>query len=134
MRFITKSFTFHAAHRLRLPNRSDEENQAVFGVCAFPHGHTYQLQVTLAGAPDANGMILLFGTLKSIVREAVLSRYDHADLNALPEYQDVPPTAEVIAGCIFDVLAPRFTTDRYRLHEVRLYETPTAWASVTTDA
>ncbi|MFH1984603.1 MAG: 6-carboxytetrahydropterin synthase [Pseudomonadota bacterium] len=134
MRCITKSFAFHAAHRLRHPDRTDEENQAVFGVCAFPHGHTYQLQVTLAGTPDDNGMILLFGSLKSIVSEAVLSRYDHADLNALPEYQRVPPTAEVIAGHIFDVLAPLLTTDRYRLHEVRLYETPTAWASVTADA
>lgn len=134
MRSITKSFTFHAAHRLRLPDRSDEENRALFGVCAFPHGHTYHLQVTLAGRPDENGMILLFGTLKSIVQEAVLSRYDHADLNTLPEYAAVPPTAEVIAGHIFDILASRLTSDRYRLHEVRLYETPTAWASVTADA
>ena len=79
-------------------------------------------------------MILLFGTLKSIVKEVVLSRYDHADLNALPEYRETPPTAEVMAGVIFDALSPRLTTNHYRLHEVRLFETPTAWASVTADA
>jgi len=131
---ITKSFTFHAAHRLRHPHRTDEDNQAIFGVCALPHGHTYQLQVTLCGTPDENGMILLFENLKAIVGDAVLSRYDHADLNALAEYRAVPPTAEVMAGHIFEILAPRLATDRYRLQEVRLYETATAWASVTADA
>lgn len=134
MRFITKSFTFHAAHRLVHPDRTDEDNQAIFGMCAHPHGHTYRLQVSLAGEPDENGMILLFGTLKEIVRETVLSRYDHADLNQLPEYRCLPPTAEIMAGCIFDALAPKLACDRYRLHEVRLFETPTAWATVTADA
>jgi 6-pyruvoyl-tetrahydropterin synthase len=98
MRFITKSFTFHAAHRLRHSDRSNAANQAISGVCAFPQGHSRQLRVTLGGKVIDNGISHLIGSPKGVVRQSVLSRYDHGDLNTLPEYPQLPPTAEATAG------------------------------------
>lgn len=131
---ITKEFSFHAAHRLRLRTLSEEENRAVYGDCAKLHGHTYRLQVTLEGSPDTTGMILHFSELKRIVQGEVLDRYDHADLSELPEYQDVPTTAENMAEHIFTGLDRALSSDRYRLRQVTVFETATAWATRTREA
>ena len=126
---ITKEFTLHAAHRLHLQGLSEEENLRIYGNCARVHGHTYRLQITLAGRPDKTGMILHFDRLKEIVRSEILDRYDHVDLSELPEYSDRPATAENMAEHIFTVLDKALVSDRYRLHQVTVYETPTAWAT-----
>lgn len=134
MLIITKEFSFHAAHRLCLPGKTDEENRQIYGVCSTLHGHTYRLQVTLAGTPDETGMILHFDALKAIVRREVLDRYDHANLNDLAEYSDLPVTAENMATHIFALLDRALISDRYWLHQITVYETPTAWATKTRNA
>lgn len=126
---ITKEFTFHAAHRLFSPALSEKENQATYGNCAKLHGHTYRLQVTLGGLPDTTGMILHFDELKRIVRGELLDRYDHAYLNELQEYQNTVPTAENMIEHMFLTLEPALCSERYHLEQLRLYETPTAWAT-----
>lgn len=126
---ITKAFSFHAAHRLCLPGRSDAENHRIYGVCSTLHGHTYTLQVTLGGTPDESGMILHFDTLKALVRREVLDRYDHANLNELAEYHDVPVTAENMAMYIFRVLDEALAQHTCHLQQITVYETPTAWAT-----
>lgn len=131
---ITKEFSFHAAHRLHLPGRSDAENHRIYGPCAKLHGHTYRLRVTLHGRPDETGMILHFDRLKKIVRREVLDRYDHADLTDLDEYRDRPATAENMAEHIFAVLDSSLVSDRYRLQRVDVFETDTAWASRSRDS
>ncbi len=131
---ITKEFSFHAAHQLRCPRFSSEENLRIYGNCARLHGHTYLLRITLAGQPDETGMILHFDTLKAIVRREILDRYDHADLCELDEYQNVPATAENMAEHIFVVLDRALTSDSYHLHQITVHETPTAWATRTRDA
>lgn len=128
---ITKEFSFHAAHRLHLRDRSDAENMTIYGDCARLHGHTYRLQVCLAGRPDETGMILHFGKLKDLVQREVLSRYDHADLSDLPEYQNLPATAENMAEHIFTTLDRALISDRFRLARVTVFETETAWATRT---
>ncbi len=131
---ITKDFTFHAAHRLQCSHLSPEENLRVYGDCARLHGHTYRLQITLAGYPDETGMILNFHRLKEIVHREILSRYDHAELNELEEYHELPTTAENMVQHIFATLDPVLTSDRYHLHQVTVFETPTACASRTRHA
>lgn len=126
---ITKEFSFHAAHRLHLPSLSAEENVRIYGNCAKLHGHTYRLQVTLAGLPDETGMILHFGTLKGIVEREILNRYDHADLSDLAEYRDLPATAENMAEHIFRTLDHALVSTRFRLEWIVVFETATAWAS-----
>ncbi|SFL83633.1 6-pyruvoyltetrahydropterin/6-carboxytetrahydropterin synthase [Desulfomicrobium norvegicum] len=130
---ITKEFSFHAAHRLHLRDLSESDNLRIYGNCARLHGHTYRLQVQLAGRPDETGMILHFGELKGIVQRKVLSRYDHADLSDLPEYHDLPATAENMAEHIFRTLDCALVSDRFRLEQVTVYETQTAWATRSRD-
>jgi len=131
---ITKEFIFDAAHHLSLPHLSPEENRAVYGHCAMVHGHTYKLQVTLCGTCGADGMIMNFCTLKKLVREHILDRYDHSDLNTLPEYRELPPTAENMAQYIFQTLSSVLRSERYRLTRIQVYENATSWATVTADA
>jgi 6-pyruvoyltetrahydropterin/6-carboxytetrahydropterin synthase len=100
-------FTFAAAHRL--PRYE--------GPCFRTHGHNYRFFVAVEGEVDPKtGMIADFGVIKDLVREHVLARVDHRNLNDLLEN----PTAENIARWIWEVLAPHVAG----LAEVRLYEIP----------
>ena len=71
---ITKEFKFEMAHSL----------MGYDGPCKNIHGHSYSLNVTVAGNPiieDSHpklGMVMDFGDLKKIVREAVIDEFDHA--------------------------------------------------------
>ena len=46
---VSRRESFNAAHQLRDPALSDEENQRLFGKCANLHGHNYVLEVAVAG-------------------------------------------------------------------------------------
>ncbi len=71
---ITKEFRFEMAHSL--PNHA--------GLCKNIHGHSYTLSVTIIGTPNPGkndpdaGMVMDFGDLKRIVRETIISKFDHA--------------------------------------------------------
>ena len=71
---ITKEFKFEMAHAL----------MGYDGPCRNIHGHSYELKVTVAGYPiDVEGdpklgMVMDFGDLKKIVRQAVVDEFDHA--------------------------------------------------------
>ena len=71
---ITKEFKFEMAHALL----------GYDGPCRDIHGHSYSLRVTVSGQPitDENnpklGMVMDFGDLKKIVREAIINEFDHA--------------------------------------------------------
>jgi 6-pyruvoyltetrahydropterin/6-carboxytetrahydropterin synthase len=79
---VTKKFTIDMAHAL----------YGYDGPCKNIHGHTYTLSVTLSGIPisDAqnakNGMVIDFGDIKKLVRENIVSIFDHA----LVIYQHAP--------------------------------------------
>ena len=56
---VSRRESFNAAHQLRDPGLSDEENQRLFGKCANLHGHNYVLEVVVAGEIDrATGYVL----------------------------------------------------------------------------
>ncbi|MCG8472201.1 MAG: 6-carboxytetrahydropterin synthase QueD [Desulfobacterales bacterium] len=128
---ITKEFRFDAAHKLMREDLTDEENLSLYGKCAKFHGHTYVLQVTVTGEVDASGMIINFTELKRLVKELILNRYDHANLNELAEYKGIPVTAENMVRYIYKTLSEAPVFEGLTLKEVRLYETPDSWASIT---
>ena len=130
---ITKELRFDAAHRLYLPHLSETENREIFGKCCRFHGHTYRLRVTVAGPVQDTGMIVNFTELKALVKERILSRYDHACLNELEEYRDCPPTAENMALFVFKDLKPLLAARSLELTEITLFETQDSWARVTGD-
>ena len=131
---ITKEFLFDAAHRLYLSNLSEEKNRELYGKCYDLHGHTYRLQVSVSGPVGPEGMVMNFFELKKIVEDLIIRRYDHAFLNDLDEYTDLPTTAENMAQQIFKTLEEALLNRDIQLQSVVLYETPTSWATITRDA
>lgn len=123
--FLTRRAAFCAAHRLFLPELSDEENMALFGKCALPggHGHNYEIEVTVAGEVDPRtGMVVDLKVIKQLIHERIIDRWDHQNLNtAVPELAGVVPTAENLAIAIWNGLESRLPAGR--LHRVRLHET-----------
>ena len=107
---VTRREHFNAAHRLCNPAWSDAENARVFGPCANPnfHGHNYEIEVSVEGEVDpATGYVLDIKTLKELIREHVLRRMDHRNLNLdVPEFASVNPTAEQIVVQCWRWLAP----------------------------
>ncbi|MCB0633197.1 MAG: 6-carboxytetrahydropterin synthase [Saprospiraceae bacterium] len=117
---------FNAAHRLHCPDWSEEQNEAVFGLCSSPnyHGHNYELEVKVIGETDPQtGFLIDLKELKQIIYEEVERRFDHKNLNLdTEEFRNLNPTAENICYTIWQLLRKRLD-DRLDL-VVRLYETP----------
>ena len=125
MVYATRKFTFSSAHRYWRPEWSAEDNTRVFGNLTVPHGHNYVLEVTVRGAVDpATGMVMDLGELKRLVGDAVVSRFDHADLNRDAVFTSgAIPTTENLVRAIWDLLVPKLGGER--LHRLRLWEDPT---------
>jgi len=124
--YSTRRFAFAAGHRYWVEPWSAAENQRVFGTLTVPHGHNYTLDVTVRGPIDeTTGMVMDLSELKRIVTDAVVERFDHADLNADPLFRDRVPTTENIAVAVWGLLAPKIGVDR--LWQVRVWEDPTLY-------
>ena len=123
-----------AAHRLHCPDLTESQNRELYGKCCALHGHTYRLQVCISGEVNASGMILHFSELKQLVKQDIISRYDHSLLNDLAEYRGRPATAENMVLHIFKVLEPSLKQRQVILESITLFETPTSWATKTRNA
>jgi 6-pyruvoyltetrahydropterin/6-carboxytetrahydropterin synthase len=122
---VTRKFAFSAAHRYWREEWSAEENARVFGDLTVVHGHNYVLDVTVAGGVDPlTGMVMDLAELKRLVGAAVVSRFDHADLNRDPLFSGgLIPTTENLARATWDLLADKLGPER--LYRVRVWEDPT---------
>ncbi len=71
---VTKEFRFESAHAL----------MGYDGPCKNVHGHSYELSVTVIGAPIDDrasaklGMVMDFGDLKKIIKKQIVDPFDHA--------------------------------------------------------
>ena len=124
---ITHREEFAAAHRLHSPAMSDAENVRVFGICNNPngHGHNYELEVTVRGEVSAEtGMVMNLLDLERIVRDKVIAKLDHKNLNLdVPFLERVIPTAENLAIAIWNQIEPELKANEgCRLHRIRLRE------------
>ena len=122
---ISRKEHFNAAHRLFNPSWSDEKNLEVFGKCSYPnyHGHNYEIIVTLTGEPDLNtGYVFDMKVLSDIIKEHVLNKFDHKNLNLDTDYfKNLNPTAENIVVVIWNILREKI--DRSLDLKITLYET-----------
>ena len=116
---------FNAAHRLHNPTWSDEENARIFGKCNRPnyHGHNYDLIVQLSGEVNPEtGYVFDTKVLSDLIKESVLDKFDHANLNLdTEEFKNLNPSAENIAIVIYDILRAKISL-KLDL-KIRLYET-----------
>ncbi len=106
---------FDAAHSLR----------GYPGDCAKLHGHTWDVEVEVAG-PRLNDIELLydFRRLKTDLGE-LLAKFDHAHLNEVPPFDRLSPTGENLARHIYEELEDRIG-GIVRLVEVTVWESPVA--------
>ncbi|MEJ7914020.1 MAG: 6-carboxytetrahydropterin synthase [Chitinophagaceae bacterium] len=116
---------FNAAHRLNNPEWDTQKNAEVFGKCNYSnfHGHNYDLIVKVTGEPDPlTGFVIDLKVLSDIIKETVLEKFDHKNLNLdTEEFSTLNPTAENIAVVIYHLLRARIS-EKMEL-QVRLYET-----------
>ena len=113
---ITKAFTFEAAHQLPWHE----------GKCRNLHGHSYRLDVTVAGPITEKGVVMDFSDMGAVVRQTLIDRYDHSYLN---DHFD-NPTAELLAVSFFKLLE----AEGLPVRRLTLWETPTCSATVEADA
>ena len=136
---ITKQFSFEMAHALRHYD----------GLCRNIHGHSYKMDITLAGQPlhdessPKNGMVMDFGDLKKLINEEIISLLDHAlVLNAKTDAQlitvlkqnyekivtvEFQPTTENLLNFIAEKIKAKLP-ENVKLTCVRLRETDTSYA------
>ena len=124
--YLTRRYLFSASHRLHSDEMSVAENQAVYGKCNNPHGHghNYSVEVTVAGRVDPRtGMVCNLVDLDSFVHEKILERFDHQNLNTLPEFLEIVPTTENLCVEVFEILEENFhhaQIDKVRIEETML--------------
>jgi 6-pyruvoyltetrahydropterin/6-carboxytetrahydropterin synthase len=122
---VSRKEHFNAAHRLFNSAWSDEKNLQVFGKCSYPnyHGHNYEIIVTLTGEPDAStGYVYDLKVLSDLIKEHVLNKFDHKNLNLDTEYfKSLNPTAENIVMVIWKILRDKI--DASLDLKITLYET-----------
>jgi 6-pyruvoyltetrahydropterin/6-carboxytetrahydropterin synthase len=86
---------FEAAHHLRSYRGNPER----------AHGHSWEVEAVLrAERLDAEGMAFDFVELRGALR-AVVSQFDHRDLNAIEPFDTLTPSTENVARVVFSQLA-----------------------------
>lgn len=95
--YLGRRYRLSASHRLYSDRLSDEQNRAVYGKCANPHGHghNYTVEVVVGGVLNPEtGMVCDLVELDGCVGREVLEPFDHENLNTLAAFQNLVPTTE----------------------------------------
>jgi len=126
---MTKRYTmkilldFAAAHLLR-----DYE-----GVCNRLHGHNWKVEVLVTATElDDVGMGMDFKVIKDATRE-LIGKLDHRNLNDIPPFDKINPTAENISEYLYSELSKVLNVDGIKVSAVTLWETDRASVTFTED-
>jgi 6-pyruvoyltetrahydropterin/6-carboxytetrahydropterin synthase len=117
--------TFSAALRLHSRQLSEEQNYALYGVCASPHGHghDYEVEVAFEGKMDpVTGMVANFYDLQQLVDKEIFQRVDHKNLNTDVDFlQGLVPTTENLAAKFWELVKPHCPKG-LKLHSITIGE------------
>jgi 6-pyruvoyltetrahydropterin/6-carboxytetrahydropterin synthase len=103
---------FSAAHQLRLYDGQYENL----------HGHNWSAQVTVeADELDAMGVGIDFVKLKQMVEE-ILNKLDYQNINEIPPFDELNPSAENIARWLFLKLKDQVGSQKTRVKRVEIFE------------
>ena len=122
--FITRTYTFCAAHRLHTDQLPDDVNQKIFGKCnnLNGHGHNYTVQVTVQGELNTEtGLVTNVSQLDQLVQDMIIARFDHQHLNFDPAFQNLTTTGENLARVIWGLLVKRISMGQ--LEKIGVIET-----------
>ena len=110
---LTKGYTFEAAHRLPMVPADHK--------CARMHGHSFRVEVAVAGEVDPRtGWLVDFGDITAVVEPLLKAELDHRTLNDVPGLEN--PTSEHLSRWLWTRLQPRFPG----LTSITVHETCTA--------
>jgi len=127
MIYLTRRERFNAAHRLYKKGWSNEKNFEVFGKCSNPnwHGHNYELFVTVKGEVNIEtGFVINLKQLSKIIREKVIEKIDHKNLNLDVDFMKNKITsAENIAISIWDEIEKDINKLNCQIHCIKVVET-----------
>jgi 6-pyruvoyltetrahydropterin/6-carboxytetrahydropterin synthase len=126
---INRRAQFSASHRYWLPELSEADNRAEFGLCTQErgHGHNYVLYISLYGDIDDYGMVLNLSDVKQVIKTEVTGQLDYSFLNEVwPEFSQTLPTTENIARVVWHRLVPHLP-----LVSIQVYEHPQLSAEYT---
>jgi 6-pyruvoyltetrahydropterin/6-carboxytetrahydropterin synthase len=122
---LRQQYEFAAAHRLHVPELSDDENREIFGKCNNPsgHGHNYQVEVAVK-CPINNGHIAAVNMIDQIVDSEIMERLDHKHLNEdVDAFAHLNPSVENIAKVIYDWLVVAMAKENLSLEVISVWET-----------
>ena len=110
---LAKDFTFEAAHRL--PAVPPDHK------CSRLHGHSFRVEVCVAGEVDPRlGWLVDYADIQAVVEPVLKGQLDHRTLNDVPGLEN--PTSEVLCGWLWSRLKPSLQG----LLAVTVHETCTA--------
>jgi 6-pyruvoyltetrahydropterin/6-carboxytetrahydropterin synthase len=114
---------FDAAHALR----------GYRGKCEAVHGHRFRVVVRIeASGLDDIGLAYDFTDLKAHLAD-IISRFDHANLNDVPPFDEINPSSENIANTVYKELKSRLAGDKVSLAAVEVWESPQTGVSYSPD-
>lgn len=116
-RYTIKIVTdFSAAHYLRNYE----------GKCARLHGHNWKIEVEITARQlDEVGMGIDFQDVKAETKE-LLEGLDHYNLNDMPPFDKINPTAENLSAFIYQSLATKLNDERIKVAAITVWETERA--------
>jgi 6-pyruvoyltetrahydropterin/6-carboxytetrahydropterin synthase len=127
MIYLTRRERFSAAHRIYKPEWTDEENQKVFGKCSNLnwHGHNYVLYITVKGDQSQNnGFVINIDILKKIIKERVIEKIDHKNLNLDVDFlEGLITTTENLAIAIWNEIKSPIEKEGAVLECIKIEET-----------
>jgi 6-pyruvoyltetrahydropterin/6-carboxytetrahydropterin synthase len=99
------------------------------GKCEQLHGHRYVVEAALATTKLGEGGIAFdFVDLKRVLR-GLADELDHNNLNDLPPFTEIEPSAENQARYFYEELKKRLPPDQAEaLLYTKVWETPNQWA------
>ncbi|MCW8900394.1 MAG: 6-carboxytetrahydropterin synthase QueD [Gammaproteobacteria bacterium] len=126
---MTKRYTmkilldFAAAHYLRNYE----------GACNRLHGHNWKVEVQVTATQlDDVGMGMDFKVIKDATRE-LIEKLDHYNLNDIPPFDKINPTAENISAYLYNELSAMLNADGVMVSSVTLWETDRACVTYSED-
>jgi 6-pyruvoyltetrahydropterin/6-carboxytetrahydropterin synthase len=113
-----------AAHALR----------GYLGRCENTHGHRFRVVAHFTtNCLDDLGLGCDFTELKKVLN-AVLTRFDHTDLNLTPPFNAMNPSSENLAATIYTLLKDASKSLPAQLSSVEVWESPDAGVEYCPDS
>lgn len=112
---LTVKDHFDAAHSLK----------GYDGPCKNLHGHTWDVEVVIKGEIlDEVGILYDFKTIKTDLHR-ILDSYDHKNVNDVPPFDTINPTAENLSWVIYERIEETLP-EHIELVSVSVWESPIA--------